>query len=163
MAPAKALGSLLMKRVRRIATNPVVFAALFFLGCDAAARDSEAYDSVETITAGCGGGIAGIVEFAYVHRDGQVEYRMFSSFARRPGPDSVSVSRVDGWLESLESARFFQQESPKSEPYPDQMGCLIQLAGPHRTHEFAVYLDPLGDPEILRVFKEVYGLIQPAR
>ena len=154
-----------MKRMRRIATNPVVFAALFFLllGCDAAARDSEAYDSVETITAGCGGGIAGIIEVAYVHRDGQVEYRMFSSIARRPGPDSVSVSRVDGWLKSLEAARFFQQESPKSERYPDQISCGISLVGPHRTHGIEVYLDLPGDPEILRVFKEVYGLIQPTQ
>jgi hypothetical protein len=137
-------------------------AALFVVCCGQPPADPEVYASAETIEAGCGGGIAGIIEFVSVHRDGRVDYNLEGFAAPPPGPDSVTQAKVDGWFAALEAARFLEHESPEPENYPDAMHCGIFLVGPRYSHYLELTSAPAWTPEIRRVFEEVRGLI-PAK
>jgi hypothetical protein len=143
-----------------LATNRSAFiAALFVVCCGQAPADSEIYASAETIEVGCGGGIAGIIEFVSVHRDGRVDYNLKGFAVPPPGPDSVTKAKVDGWFAALEAARFFEHESPERENYPDAMHCGILLVGPRHSHYLELESAPAWAPELRRVFEEVGGLI----
>ena len=106
-----------------------LIAPLFVVCCGSAPEDREAYASAQTIKAGCLGGIAGITELVSVHRDGRVDYKL-NRFSSRPGPESVTQAKVDGWFAALEAARFFEHVSPEPEVYPDAMYCGVSLVGP---------------------------------
>jgi hypothetical protein len=108
-----------------------------------------AYREATAIDVGCGGGIAGIVHSATVHRDGTVEYEDRPSWRGKSRPRRVGARTATRWFARLERINFFETESRQAPPMPDALGCDVALVGPR--YWYRVELDDATRPGAVRM------------
>jgi len=138
-------------------------------GCTPSEPTDPVYAQATELHAGCGGGIAGMIDMVKVSRDGSVRYTR----GNLPGADPqarverVERARVSEWLARLQEADFLGVDTSEFDAQwrrsvRDGIACGLTLVGSVRGH--SVRVEPAaGIPNAVReVYEEIFALSEPS-